>query len=67
MPTKWHGVTAMSIDEVENQQNNGRAQPATGLIESLVKAKNKKKFKKSKRIFDGSTKAFAKKIPKKDF
>ena len=57
----------MSIDEVETQQNNDLAQPATGLIESLVKPKDKKKSKKSKRIFDGSTEAFAKKIPKKTF
>ena len=67
MPIQWHGVTAMSIDEVETQQNNDLAQPATGLIESLVKAKDKKKSKKSKRIFDGSTEVFAKKIPKKAF
>ncbi len=55
----------MSIDEIKNQENNGLAQPA--LIENLLKAKDKKKSKKSKRIFDGSTEAFTKKIPKKTF
>ncbi|MHC5717209.1 MAG: polyphosphate kinase 2, partial [Nostoc sp.] len=67
MPIQWHGVTAMSIDEVENQQNNDLVQTATNLVEKLVKAKDKKKSKKSKRIFDGSTEVFANKIPKKTF
>lgn len=57
----------MSINEikVEELQNNGLAQPATDLAESLVERQDKKKVKKSKKIFDGSTEIFAKKIPKK--
>lgn len=64
MPIQWHRVTAMSIDEVENQPNNDLVQTATNLVEKLVKAKDKKKLK-IQTDFDGSTEAFAKKIPKR--
>ncbi len=59
----------MSIDKnkVEELQNNGLAQPATDLVESLVQTQDKKKSKKSKKIFDGSTEVFAKKIPNKTY
>lgn len=57
----------MSVNEikVEELQNNGLAQPATDLAENLEQTKSQKKSKKSKKIFDGSTEVFAKKIPKK--
>lgn len=59
----------MSIDEikVEELHNNGLAQPATGSAENLVQTQAQKKIKKSKKIFDGSTEVFIKKIPKKTY
>ncbi len=59
----------MSTDEIKGEEpkNNGLAQPDKDLVESLLKAQDKKKLKKSKKIFDGSTEIFAKKIPKKTY
>lgn len=58
-----------STDETkrEKQKNNGLTQSDRDLAESLLKLQNKKKLKKSKRIFDGNTEIFAKKIPKKTY
>ena len=57
----------MSTDETkeEHRKNNGLAKSATDPVENLLKAQDKKKPKKSKKIFDGSNEIFAKKISKK--
>ncbi len=59
----------MSTDEIKGVEltNNGLAQSATDSAESLLKAQDKKKLKKSKKIFDGSTEIFAKKISTKTY
>ena len=59
----------MSIDEiqVEKLHNNGLAQLATDSAGKLVQTQEQKKIKKSKKIFDGSTEIFIKKIPNKTY
>lgn len=59
----------MSTDEIKGEElkNNGLVQLSPDLAEKLLKAQDKKKLKKSKKIFDGSTEVFAKKIPKKTY
>jgi polyphosphate kinase 2 len=59
----------MSTDEIkaEEPEKNGLAQLAPNLAEKLLEIKDKKKLKKSKKIFDSSTEIFAKKIPKKTY
>ncbi len=59
----------MSTDKIKGEEieNNGLAQLAPDLAEKLLKAQDKKKLKKSKKIFDGSTEIFAKKIPNKTY
>lgn len=59
----------MSTDKSkgEKPENNGLAQMATDVREDLLKAKEQKKPKKSKKIFDGSNEIFTKKIPKKTY
>lgn len=53
--------------KVEELHNNGLAQPATDSVENLAQTQEPKKIKKSKKIFDGSTEIFIKKIPKKTY
>jgi polyphosphate kinase 2 len=59
----------MSTDKIkgEEPENNGLTQSDTDSAESLLKLQDKKKLKKSKKIFDGSTEIFAKKILKKTY
>jgi polyphosphate kinase len=59
----------MSTNEIkgEEPENNGLTQSDIDLAENLLKLQDKKKFKKSKKIFDGSSEIFAKKIPKKTY
>lgn len=59
----------MSADEIKGEElkNNGLVQLAPDLAEKLLKGQDKKKPKKSKKIFDGSNEIFAKKIPKKTY
>lgn len=55
------------VTKGEKPKNNGLTQSDTDLAENLLKLQSKKKLKKSKKIFDGSTEIFAKKIPKKTY
>ncbi len=59
----------MSTDEIKGEElkTNGLVQLAPDLAEKLLLAQDKKKLKKSKKIFDGSTEIFAKKIPEKTY
>jgi polyphosphate kinase len=59
----------MSIDEVEveSMAKNGLTRTDEALVETLNLPEDKKKAKKSKRIFDGSNETFIDPIPKKTF